>query len=146
VTRHGKDLVAIELIRYPTRTIEALKGVSGDGVVPGLRTIARDAYDSFEADRRAGCGPDATFDALESTEQLVAGRPGLHWWFALRRGGAVDELVDTYATVLGRRLVIIRYAGYGPDSCLPPEAAAYDPAVLTELRPTLAAAVAGAEL
>ena len=92
------------------------------------------------------CGAGTSFQKPVLVEQPVAGRDGLHWWFSMSREGAVDEVVDSWATVIGADLVLIRYAGYGPDPCLPPEGTAYDPAVLAELRPTLAAAVAAATI
>jgi hypothetical protein len=146
VMRGDQEITAYELIRYPVKTIDALRNAAGTDVVLGLHVVAEDAYDSFEQDRQKGCGPGTTFEGPEITEQLVAGRDGLHWWFAMSRDGAVDEQVDTWGTVIAGELVLIRYAGYGKDSCLPPEGSAYDPAVLTRLRPTLAAAVAGATL
>jgi hypothetical protein len=146
VTRDGEEVTAFELIRYPVKTIDVLRNAAGTDIVIGLHSVAQDAYDSFETDRRKGCGPDTTFAGPVINEQLVAGRDGLHWWFSMSRNGAVDEVVDTWATVLGTDLVLIRYAGYGADACLPPEGTAYDPADLEKLRPTLAAAVAGATI
>ena len=146
VMRGGKDVTAFELIRFPVKTIDVLRDAAGTDVVIGLRAVAEDAFNSFQEDRRQGCGPGTSFEGPVISEQPVAGRDGLHWWFSMSRNGAVDEVVDTWGTVIGADLVLIRYAGYGKDSCLPPEGTAYDPDVLEMLRPTLAAAVAGATL
>jgi hypothetical protein len=146
VSRNGKVITTFELIRFPVKSIDVLRNAAGTDIVIGLHAVAEDAFDSFQEDRSKGCGAGTTFGGPTLVEQPVAGRDGLHWWFSMSRAGAVDEVVDSWATVLGTDMVLIRYAGYGPDPCLPPEGASSDPATLEKLRPTLAAAVAGATL
>ena len=141
--RRGDRVVAqLELLRYPTRTIDVLRDAPPATTVRRLHAVARDAFRTFRSDRVATCGAGTSFTGPVVSDQTVAGHPGVHWWFALNKAGRVDELVDTWATVVGRRLVLVRSAGYAAHACLPPEGERFDPGMLTSLRPALSDVVA----